>query len=372
LQLNNVALINSDQSIGLGLEARRVRVSSNKIEFVTPARALTSTESNYRTQILTAVPDGMDEPFENPVFELIGHFSLPEVQSLRLKNGVFAKRMQAYRSHVHRYSSVLTKFYPRIDKQPVLEERDIRSLVDLQLYSEFDIIAIPEPAIDGKVDDFERNVQRFSDYIKDKGAEPMPYIDMKNDNAVFREKLSKVVQNIPNIRCLGLAFRSHSDKYPNFRAIGEVAGAENLWIHVSNVPRFQSRATSLAQMHLPQTYSIDTTALESRAVLAPLKVKPIQRIRKFVEGTLGETKLEDISTGKEPDSACACPICSATKRKGTAMIGGTLLQTDTCYKVHEVFCSTEEFGNSRDSIKNGDMKSYIQSKKYLNLTLSSV
>jgi hypothetical protein len=167
----------------------------------------------------------------------------------------------------------------------------MRSIVDLQLQCGFDIIAIPEPRVDGDVKEYSKNLTKFSDYVRNRNAEPMPYIDMVNENNIFREKLKAVADLVPNVRCIGLDFRSYTQFYPNFRAVSEVLGDTELWIHASNVPRIHSQMIPLAQAHLPQAYSIDTLALESRQVAAPLKTKQLHRIRKFVEKTLGETRL---------------------------------------------------------------------------------
>jgi hypothetical protein len=259
---------------------------------------------------------------------------------------------------------MITKFYPRLTSIKRLEILDIRALIDLQLQSGFDVIAIPEARVNGSVEEFDRNLRRFSDYVADRGAEPMPYVDMRNDNALFRQKLRKLASHVPNIRCLGLTYRPFNTFYPNFLSVGEEIGQEDVWIHQSNIPRMHSQTVPLAEMHLPQTYSIDSTSLESRPVMAPLSVKPLLRVRKFVEKTLGEVRLEDIRNGTEPDSDCKCPVCTSVSNIRN------LRNIDLAQKVHETFSRTKEFEKSRESIRHDDMKSYVQSRKYLNQSLS--
>lgn len=359
LHLQKVNVLNSDP-----LGARSVFVKSSKREFVTPQRALTSTESNHRTNIMTFIP--FAEAFENPVFELIGHFNENEVHELWHRNGIFDARMRAYRSHSRRYSEMITKFFPRIVARRPLTESDIRALVDLQLRSEFDIIAIPDPSVNGSMKQFERNLDVFTEYVRKVGSEPMPYVDMSNDNDIFRKKITRVSVT-SDVKCLGLVFRSHSQFYPNFVAISEIA-ERDLWIHASNVPRMLSKSIPLAQAHLPQAYSIDSLALESAKVAAPLKVKPLARIRKFVHTTLGQTRLDDIKERREEDSACACEACQELQKKGD-LNSEDPRKVDMSFKVHETFSSTREFTNSRDSIRNSDFKTYVKSRKYLNLSL---
>lgn len=349
--------------------ARRITIESQKLQTpnhlaTTPLRGLSSTESNHRENLLTSIP--FDEPFENQVFEFVSNFNPSSLAALRSKNGALARRLLISRAHCRRYSEMITKFYPRLTGIEKLDILDIRALIDLQLQSEFDVIAIPETRINGNVDEFDKNLTRFSDYVADRGAEPMPYIDMRNDNAIFRLKLRKVAGHVPNIRCLGLTYRSFTDFYPNFSSVGEEIGKEDLWIHQSNIPRMRSQTVPLAEMHLPQTYSIDSTTLESRPVMAPLSVKPLLRVRKFVEKTLGEVRLQDIRNGTEPDSDCKCPVCvrvSSIKN---------LRNIDIAEKVHETFSSTKEFENSRECIRHDDMKSYVQSRKYLSQSLSQI
>lgn len=362
LKLDRVRFVNRDP-----IGARRITIESQKLQTpnhlaTTPLRGLSSTESNHRENLLTSIP--FDEPFENHIFELVSNFNPASLAALRSKNGAFARRLLISRAHCRRYSEMITKFYPRMTGVERLDILDIRALVDLQLQSGFDVITIPETRVDGNINEFDRNLTRFSDYVADRGAEPMPYVDMRNDNALFRLKLRKVASHTPNIRCLGLTYRSFSNFYPNFSAVGEEIGKEDLWIHQSNIPRMHSQTVPLAEMHLPQTYSIDSTTLESRPVMAPLSVKPLLRVRKFVEKTLGEVKLQDIRNGTEPDSDCKCPVCA-----GVSNIRN-LRDIDIAEKVHETFSSTKEFENSRESIRHDDMKSYIQSRKYLSQSLS--
>jgi len=359
LKLDRVEFLHRDP-----IGARRVKIKSakNEVPIITPVRGLTSTESNHRNNLLTSMP--FEEPFENPIFELIGHFSHADVTALRSKNGIFDLRMRNYRSHCRRYSEMITKFFPRITGVERLDITDIRALIDLQLESGFDIIAIPEPRLDGDISDFDRNVARFSEYVSNRGAEPMPYVDMLNENSIFRQKIRRVASYLPNIRCLGLTFRPFTRYYPNFLAVGEEIGDVDIWIHQSNVPRIHSQTIPLAEMHLPQMYSIDSTTLESRQVMAPLQVKPLLRVRKFVEKTLGEVKLQDIRSKTEPDSDCKCPTCTSMSRIHK------LRDIDIATKVHETFRSTKEFEKSRESIRHDDMKSYVQSRKYLSQSLS--
>lgn len=359
MKLDGVELINRDPII----TARRVRIKTAKLpnhETITPLRGLSSTESNHREKLVA--PLHLDEPLENTVFEVIGQFTNKTLAELRQKNGAFDIRMKQYRSHRRHYEEMITKFFPKITGTQQLEIQDIRSLVDLQLESGFDIIAIPEPR--GDAVRFDQVVGRFSDYISAKGAEPMPYVDMQNDPEVFRQKIKTVASHLPNIKCLGLVHRSYSIYYPNFRAVGDELGDKEIWVHQSNVPRMHSQTIPLAEMHFPQAHSIDSTTLESRRVVTTFSVKPVQRIRKFVEKTLGEVRLQDIHNHVEPDSDCTCPACTNISNVKKP------LDIDRAVKIHETFCSTKEFESGREAIRQKDMATYIQSRKYLNQALS--
>ena len=363
MKLDGVELINRDPII----TARRVRIKAAKLpnhETITPLRGLSSTESNHREKLLTSTALNLDEPLENVLFEVIGQFTPTTLAELRQKNGAFDLRMRKYRAHRRRYDEMITKFYPSIPAAEQLDIADIRSLVDLQLESGFDIIAIPEFRLNGDLNKFEQIVTRFSDYVAAKGAEPMPYVDLQNDNDAFRQKIKIVASHIPNIRCLGLVYRPYTRFYPNYRAVGEEIGDNDIWIHQSNVPRTHSQAIPLAEMHLPQTHSIDSTTLESRRVVTAFSEKPVTRIRKFVEKTLGEVKLQDINNNVEPDSDCRCPVCLHLSEMKKPR------EIDVAIKIHETFCSTKEFESGRDAIRQDDMTAYVQSRKYLNQRLS--
>lgn len=361
LKLDGVELINRDPII----TARRMRIKATKLpnhETITPLRGLSSTESNHREKLVA--PLHLDEPLENTVFEVIGQFTNQTLAELRQKNGAFDIRMKQYRSHRRHYEEMITKFFPKITGTQQLEIPDIRSLVDLQLESGFDIIAIPEPRLSGSIDKFDQIVGRFSDYISSRGAEPMPYVDMRNDPDVFCQKIKTVASHLPNIKCLGLVYRPYTVYYPNFRAVAEEIGDKEIWIHQSNVPRMRSQTIPLAEMHFPQVHSIDSTTLESRRVVTTFSEKPVQRIRKFVEKTLGEVRLQDIRNQVEPDSDCTCPACTNLSNVKKP------LEIDRAVKIHETFCSTKEFESGREAIRQEEMAKYTQSRKYLNQALS--
>jgi queuine/archaeosine tRNA-ribosyltransferase len=92
--------------------------------------------------------------------------------------------------------------------------------------------------------------------------------------------------------------------------------------------------------------------------------KPVQRIRKFVEKTLGEVRLVDINNRAEPDSDCTCPACANVSNVKKP------LDIDRAVKIHEIFCGTKEFETGREAIRQEDMSAYVGSRKYLNQALS--
>jgi len=348
---------------------RVVDVTTSKGTFSTPSRALTSTESNYRKEIVNKI--AVDEPFDNPVFEVIGHFNLEDVRKLRTRNGTLHQRMKEYQAHLHGFGDMLTKFYPKLYfDESNLEFDDVKALIDLQLMSGFDVITIPDlgGADAGK---FEHKIVTFAHHILNSEKAPMPYVRIDNEPDVFREKIEAITDNNGTFQSIGIVFRApYSEYYPNYDYLRKVS-AEPIWIHESNLNRIFSSKIPLATAHLSQMFCIDTVSVESRRVMAPFQLKPLARVRRFDPSTLGQLPLP--REASQSDQPC-CPFCSGhtTAELVRAFTGPTGVDTKALehgFRVHEVFTSTEEFDAARSAIQRNAFRDYASRRKYLSETL---
>ncbi len=346
-----------------------MEITTPKGNFETPNRALTSTESNYKKEIITKIH--VDEPFNNPVFEAIGHFSLEDVRKLRTRNGTLHERMREYRAHVRGYGEMLTKFYPKLDfDESALAIDDVKALVDLQIMSGFDVISIPDFA-GSNVPQYEHDITSFGQYILSNGKAPMPYVKIDSEPSVFGRKVRAVVDNNGTFQSIGIVFRApYSKYYPNYDYLRRISD-EEIWIHQSNVNRVFSTTIPLATAHLSQMFCIDTVSVESRRVMAPFKEKPLTRVRRFDPNTLGQIPL--LGDQLQSGDTC-CPFCAgrSTQDLVRTFTREAIVDTRTLehgLRVHEVFTSYEEFGAARLAIESNAFREYARQRKYLAETL---
>jgi len=314
----------------------------------------------------------VDEPFANDVFEAIGHFSLADVRRLRTRNGTLHERMRDYRAHARGFSEMLTKFYPKLDfDESELTLDDIKALVDLQVLSEFDVVAIPDCG-GSNATKYAELVLQTAQYVLNNRRIPMPYVRIDSDPAAFSRKVKIILDNKGIFQALGIIFRApYSRYYPNYDYLRRISD-EPIWIHQSNLNRVFSSRIPLTTAHLSQMFCIDTVSVESRRVMAPFMLKPLERVRRFDSSTLGQMPM---LAGPMDARLSCCPVCSGLT--GTDIVSkfrnGEIVDTRTLehgLRVHEVFASTAEFDAARIAIQRSYFDDYARSKKYLAETLN--
>ena len=369
MKIKDINIVNQDQ-----LGARTLEIRTSKIDIVTPDRGVTSTEAGYKKEIQVYYP--IDDPFENKIFEAIQHFTKEEVKELHTKNGEFKKRKKNLTAVVRNHDDMLTKYFPRMGQDVVLDIHDVRALVDLQIESGLDIISIPDISINSRSREYEKHILQFAKYIEEHAdAKPMPYIDMANNNERFRSKYNTILDNDGTFSCIGVIYRSTDEYRANYYYLSK-NGDNKIWIHASNVGRTYNK-TDTAQLHIPQQYAIDTCTVESYRVRTKISPKPLKDLKVFDPMTLGQipfnTYKEDY--GHEPN--CLYPFSDKSidefidifKERNNSI---DTLNLDKGLKLHESFTSPDEFATSRLAIKEDDFRRYIKSRTYLNKSFSGI
>jgi hypothetical protein len=349
--------------------ARVTEIKTDKGTFQTPDRVVTSTESNYKKRVRI-----LDDPYENPVFEVIGHFTLENLEALHMKNGPFAHRKTDFSAHVRGYEEMITKFYPQMKKDTKLSPTDIRTLADLQRYCGFDLITIPDLAINSKVEEFEKHITSLAEnfILVYSNAEPIPYVDMAMDEELFKKKVNAIWDNRGIFKVMGVIFRSPPQHYANYSYLYE-KNDRDIWIHASGVNRYYPRNWTTAQMHIPQIYGIDTCSILSQKLGIEPPPKPLEKIKRYDPKTLGIIEIEKHRGRYGTELDCDCPVCSGktldefineyrVNHRGEEDI--SLL--DTWCKIHEAFTSPKEFEIGRIAIKENRFKEYIAEKEDIN------
>ncbi len=121
-----------------------------------------------------------------------------QIRKLHRKNGSFAKKRREITAQVDKFRGYsITKYNPQIPHGVKLTTRDIRTFIDLQLESGFNIISIPESSPISSIKTFQTNLERSWEYISNINPDVaiMPYISLKQQNETFESKLKILSEN---------------------------------------------------------------------------------------------------------------------------------------------------------------------------------
>lgn len=354
----------------LSLGPRCCEIDISKGRFETPSRTLSSQEAGpFLKTSLTW------KPLENPIYEHYITLSFEDIRELMNMNGKIKNLISKISEIKSKHEEKLSMFYPiRQNKNITLEDKDIRTLIDLQYLSGFDLITVPDYwPHECSVQDILKKYEMLSKEIENNlDTFLVPYIQLNRDSDEFEAILSGLIgMELPII---GLEYHSLKGDYPNLRKLRDISmSSENTIFHASKVtPRGQSNIR-LSNLHALSLFGIDVVSRGVRA--AGGGKQKIDRVKRFSPKSLGILdKSEFIQDETWDTKDCDCPICNGRtvedfyenyskrprgKNKSPAFLASVS-------KVHEAFSSYEEFKHTVEHIhKNEYMEVYVPAKKYL-------
>jgi len=363
--INKVRISNGGEQ----LQGRVIKVNTSIESFETPTRVPTTTENNAKIRI------HFDEPWDNLVFEVTNRFnSEDQIRKLHRKNGSFANKRREITAQVDKFRGYsITKYNPQIPHGVKLATRDIRTFIDLQLESGFDIISIPEPSPISSINTFQTNLKKFWDYISNVNPDVviMPYISLKQENETFESKLKILSEYEHTLHCIGIRFASPQEYRPNLLSLAEFS-SQDFWVHCSSGRRYANWRQPNAQLHALQRFGIDTVSVEvpQPPIKRPKQSGPGQ-VRYFDRKTIMFPHIQD-ALGRDGHLSCNCPACLkgtlediVSKVESLGPRDEIQLRVNDMSKIHEVYASTEEFEVSRKRIKENSLNEYFRRKEGL-------
>jgi hypothetical protein len=354
------------------LSGRVLEISSSSGKFTTPTRAPTSTESNARVHI------SFEEPWDNPLFEVTNRFKdHSELAALHRKNGAFARRRREIAAQFDKFRGYsLVKYYAQIQFADPLTERDIRTLVDLQIESGAEVISIPETSASCTPAAFAKNVDRTFEYIESMSTAvaPMPYLSIAQDHRLFEQKLRALAEREGSVKSLGIRFASPLEYRPNYMSLAEF-GEHTFWVHLSQGKKYPNWKSPVAQLLALARFGVDTMATEIPQ--PPVqddgdRRKPAERIRgvRYLEAReaiyspLGQV---DDAKGTLPCDAPCCKSLDVAGFVATVQDKGPpdelQLRVSDRAKIHDVYSSTAELARAQVSIREGTYAKFLGKKR---------
>lgn len=354
-------------------------IDTPKGRFETPSRALSSQEAGpFLKTSLTLMP------LVNPIYEHYYTLSLKDIRELMSMNGKMKSLVSKISEIKSKHDEKLSMFYPiRKNKEIGLEDKDIRTLIDLQYLSGFDLITVPDYWPHGcGVKEILKKYEKLKNEIENNlDTFLVPYIRLNRNLDEFETLLHALVKM--ELPIVGLEYYSPLDNYyPNLRELRKISiNSEHTVFHMSKVsPRYGRSKVKLSNLHALGLFGIDTVSRGAPA--AGGGTQKIESIRRFTPKSLGVLDKREYAQDEMYDAKdCNCPICNGqtvsefyenySKRPNGKKKSPPFLASVS--KVHEAFSSYEEFKKTVKHIhKNRYMEEYVPSKAYLSSYAKSV
>lgn len=352
---------------------RALIVKTNHGTFKTPHRALTSQEFQYKANL------PFEPPLNNEISEVVAQFNSANWNKFMNTNGSFNSRLGTIEFFSDKMAYTLKRFYPQIPSDVVLDDTAIKQLLELQRMSDLDFIAIPN--LSSGIRDFEKIVTSFAEEVLSERREPLVYLDMGLEPTIFRERFTTLLSHsdvdTDYIHTVGLIYRPIRENILNYRLLWENRES-SVFLQMSYIPREFTRTAAASTMHLLQKWGIDSFSIRAGNYVPPKnsgreplpKPEVLRRTKRFDPEPLAFRRFHTwIDRGDMLD--CSCPICRDKTADDFISIYDSESEGYPCQifnaanRLHEYYCSSDEFKKSRDYIRTGELSEYFEAKEGL-------
>ena len=248
-----------------------------------------------------------------------------------------------------------------------MDKNGLKQLFDLQNWCEgLDFISLPH--LPATCQSFSKITEKFTNATLDESKEPMVYLDMGLDIGTFKKRFLELLalSESNQVRAIGLIYRSHRENYQNYRLLWENRESKVL-LQMSQIPRVTD---STSTMHLLQKMGIDLFSVEVRKPhFKGGGEPPLEATKRFDSGPLLFRRFKEWAN-HDQNLDCHCRICR-DKSAGEFMEeygnqpedkGRTFRAAN---KLHECYCSLDEFALSAKYIRKGELRDYFKNKQGL-------
>lgn len=354
---------------------RSLRVTTREGSFMTPLRAATSTDFNYKADL------PLDPPLDSPVAEVIASFPSKLWDAFLNTNGSFASRVRTLSMYSDMMQYSARRFFPKIPRGTEISEWGRRQLVTLQHLSNIEFTTLPPlpglaPREHGSI------TERFAEDALSCDREPLVYLNMGDEPDAFREKFDALMAlaDTDLVRTVGLVYRPLANWIQNYRTVWEHRDRPVL-LQMSGVKRMFHPLVPTSTVHLLQKWCIDAFGVGSanvggfpkRPAGVEEEVERLNSERRFDESQVGFIPFSQWRNRYGEDLHCTCPVCRGHdvgsflerySHDADGEISHTHFMAGT--RLHEFYASSDEFSTSRRFIRDGDLQSYFAERPVLN------
>ena len=369
MRITNVSLDGDLDRFG----GRALVVKTDRGTFKTPHRVLTSQEFQYKANL------PFEPPLNNEISEVVAQFNRANWDKFMNTNGSFNSRLGTIEFFSDKMAYTLKRFYPQIPLDVVLDDTAIKQLLELQRMSDLDFIAIPN--LSSGIRDFDKIVTSFAEEVLSERREPLIYLDMGLEPPVFRERFMTLLSHsdvdTDQIHTVGLIYRPIRKNILNYRLLWENRES-SVFLQMSYIPREFTRTTAASTMHLLQKWGIDSFSIRAVKYVPPKdsgreplpKPEVLRRTKRFDPEPLAFHRFQTwVDRGDMLD--CSCPICKDKTVDDFISIYDSESEKyhgqifNAANRLHEYYCSSDEFKKSREYIRTGELSEYFETKEGL-------
>jgi len=324
-----------------------------------PNKFATTTELNATRLV------GLKQEFPTEVV-VAGKLVYPETLKRILKEEEFlkdfARRLARETGSLENALSMLFLVFK--GEAAITESEDLRTVLDLQYFSDMDVITIQQTLGVSSSEFFA--MYRFAErWLDHRGLDKplMPVLAPADSTDVFEKTMKPLLKR--GVKALGFDMKG-GFYYHALRSIEQAKKkTPELWVHTFQVPPKIRFARSLLRcsegMMLP-FFGIDSF---NRWVVPPPPVPLTKdKINMFDARSWGVFKRKEWTQEYGPRLSCACPMCN--KQKLPTFFLGEVLTVLGRSKVHDHYSQREELLALSDHVKRGNVNTFVSRKKYPN------
>jgi hypothetical protein len=322
-----------------------------------PNKFATTTELNA-TRIV-----GLKEEFPTELV-VAGKLIYPETLKRILSEEEFLKefsRRLARETSVHE-DALSVLFLVMKGEASVTESNDLKTILDLQYFSDMDVISVQQTPNVSSADFL--GLYKFAErWLSNRGLDKplMPVLTPGESRESFEKVLNPVLKR--GVKLVGLDMKG-GFYYHALRSLEEAKKKDpELWIHAFQVPpkiRFASNYLRCSEGMMLPLFGVDSF---NRWVVPPPPVPLTKdKINMFDSTNWGVFKRKEWDKEYGAKLNCSCPMCN--KQRLPTFFLGQVLTVLGRSKVHDHYAQREQMLELSEAIKKGRATRFVSGKKY--------
>jgi hypothetical protein len=342
--------------------------SSECDDILTPIPALTSTDIRYIKKIKAAgfglFKNGW-ESIPHQIVEVVKFFN-PEVLEKLTDSEVSQSHVKQLQEFTYA-GGKLAMFRPVIDRKIEIPERINKILTEIQLQAEFDLITIQDPKFNSSPTIFEKMISKMRDYIYESTefdyVEPIPMMRLDMPKDLFEEKLKILINN--GFKGVSLIYSPYYHAYPNYLHLRKLSEDNDIFIHLSSIPKTWHENKKTSMMHLMQLWGIDSFSYRTLKLPAEAIIKiKLKLARRFDNRSWGIIDINEHKKMWSDDLNCKCPVCEGRDLKSFLKVYSGSDVLSAAMRIHDIYDGHKEFMIGRMFALSNEFKKYVRQKSY--------